>query len=161
MQSQKVNGIIKPCKEEVIEITFSAKKEQKFNPKLVLEVEDTEGYNIRQDNKTIELKAEAFKISLDIRMSHDQALDFEAVRVGEPKENKIYMKNVGMYPVKYNFSMKRKQTREIFTVDPMEGELQPNEEKNVVVKFMSQKEIKLKTSKNTSDIVLNILEGKS
>jgi hypothetical protein len=83
------------------------------------------------------------------------------VRVGEPKENKIYMKNVGMYPVKYNFSMKRKQTREIFTVDPMEGELQPNEEKNVVVRFMSQKEIKLKTSKNTSDIVLNILEGKS
>ena len=126
-----------------------------------MEVEDTEGYNIRQDNKTIELKAEAFKISLDIRMSHDQALDFEAVRVGEPKENKIYMKNIGMYPVKYNFSMKRKQTREIFSIDPMEGELQPNEEKNVVVRFMSQKEIKLKTSKNTSDIVLNILEGKS
>jgi hydrocephalus-inducing protein len=67
----KINGIIKPCKDEVIEITFSAKKEQKFNPKLVLEVEDTEGYNIRQENKTLELKAEAFKISLDIRMSHD------------------------------------------------------------------------------------------
>jgi hydrocephalus-inducing protein len=43
----------------------------------------------------------------------------------------------------------------------MEGELQPNEEKNVVVRFMSQKEIKLKTTQNTSDIILNILEGKS
>lgn len=88
-------------------------------------------------------------------------MDYDAVRVGEPKENKLYLKNIGMYPVKYNFTMKKKQTREIFTIEPMEGELAPNEEKNVIVKFMSQKEIKLRTQKNTSDIVLNILEGKS
>lgn len=100
--------MIKPCKEEIVEITFTAKKEQKFNPKLTLEVEDTEGYNIKQENKTIEIKAEAFKISLDIKFSHDQILDFEAVRVGEPKENKLYLKNIGMYPVKYNFTMKKK-----------------------------------------------------
>jgi hydrocephalus-inducing protein len=43
----------------------------------------------------------------------------------------------------------------------MEGELNPNEEKNVSIKFKSEKEIKLKTTKTTSDIILNILEGKS
>lgn len=37
----------------------------------------------------------------------------------------------------------------------------PNEEKNIAVRFRSDKEIKLKTTKNTSDIMLNILEGKS
>lgn len=115
--------MIKPCKEELIDITFLAKIEKKFNPKIILEVEDTEGFGIKQENKTIELKAEAFKISLDIRMSHDQILDFEAVRVLEPKENKLYLKNIGMYPVKYNFTMKKKQTREIFAIEPMEGEL--------------------------------------
>mmetsp|Transcript_22445 Transcript_22445/g.16943 ORF Transcript_22445/g.16943 Transcript_22445/m.16943 type:complete len:131 (+) Transcript_22445:1343-1735(+) len=57
--------------------------------------------------------------------------------------------------------MKKKQTKEIFTVDPMEGELAQNEEKNVVVRFKSQKEIKLRTAKNNADIVMNILEGKS
>mmetsp|Transcript_8825 Transcript_8825/g.8167 ORF Transcript_8825/g.8167 Transcript_8825/m.8167 type:complete len:1196 (+) Transcript_8825:4508-8095(+) len=160
-QVSKTNGQIKPCKEEVIDIIFSAKKEQKFNPKIILEVEDTEGFNIKQENKTIEIKAEAFKISLDIRFSHDQILDFDAVRVGEPKENKLVLKNIGMYPVKYNFTMKKKQTKEIFTVDPMEGELSPNEEKSVAVTFKSQREIKLKTSKNSADIVMNILEGKS
>lgn len=41
-------------------------------------------------------------------MSHDQILDFDHVRVGEPKENKIYVKNIGMYPVKYGFTMKKK-----------------------------------------------------
>lgn len=63
--------MIKPCKEEIVEITFLAKAEKKFNPKITLEVEDTEGFNIKQENKVIELKAEAFKISLDIKMSHD------------------------------------------------------------------------------------------
>lgn len=43
----KTNGMIKPCKEELVEITFTAKKEQKFSPKLTLEVEDTEGYSIK------------------------------------------------------------------------------------------------------------------
>jgi hypothetical protein len=100
-----------------------------------LEVEDTEGYNIKQEPKSIELRAEAFKISLDIKFSHDQILDFEAVRVGEPKENKLVLKNIGMYSVKYNFTMKKKQTREIFTIDPMEGELAPSEEKSITVKF--------------------------
>ena len=41
----------------------------------------------------------------------------------------------------------------------MVGRLQPNEEINIVVRFLSQKEIKLKTNKTTADITLNILEG--
>ena len=52
-QVNKSNGLIKPCKEEIVEITFTAKNEKKFNEKLVLEVEDTEGYNIKQENKII------------------------------------------------------------------------------------------------------------
>ena len=66
-----------------------------------------------------------------------------------------------MYSVKFNFSMKKKMSREIFTIDPMEGDLQPGEEKVITVKFQSQKELKLKTSKNESDIILNVFEGKS
>lgn len=107
-QVSKTSGTIKPCKEELVEITFSAKKEQKFSPKLMLEVEDTEGYSVKQEPKAIELRAEAFKISLDIKFSHEQILDFEAVRVGEPKENKLVLKNIGMYSVKFNFTMKKK-----------------------------------------------------
>ena len=41
----------------------------------------------------------------------------------------------------------------------MVGKLQPNEEINIIVRFLSQKEIKLKTTKNTADITMNILEG--
>lgn len=43
----KTNGTIKPCKDEIVEITFLAKAEKKFNPKITLEVDDTEGFNIK------------------------------------------------------------------------------------------------------------------
>jgi hydrocephalus-inducing protein len=41
----------------------------------------------------------------------------------------------------------------------MTGRLEPNEDKNIVVRFLSQKEIKLSTNKGSSDIQLVILEG--
>jgi hypothetical protein len=73
-------------------------------------------------------------------------LDFGAVRVGEPKENTISIRNEGKYPIRYNFSRKKKLTREIFTVEPEQDELRPGEEKQVIVRFLSSREIKLKTS---------------
>jgi hydrocephalus-inducing protein len=57
--------------------------------------------------------------------------------------------------------MKKQLTRSLFTVEPAEGELQSNEEKTIIIRFKSDKEIKLKTNKNTSDIVMEIIEGKS
>lgn len=106
----KTSGLLKPCKDEVIEITFKAQKEQKFEPKLTLEVEDTEGLGIVQEPKTIELRAEAFNINLDIKLSNeeDNVMDFKEVRVGEPKEKTLWFKNIGMYPIKFDFTMKKK-----------------------------------------------------
>ncbi len=115
----------------MIEILFEAKVEDKFEPHISLEVEDTEGYSIKQDTKQIKIQAEAFKISPTVTIGKEdgQVLDFGAVRVGEPKENTITIKNDGKYPIKYNFTRKKKLTREIFTVEPEQDELKPNEEK--------------------------------
>jgi hydrocephalus-inducing protein len=88
-------------------------------------------------------------------------LDYGAVRVGDPKENTITIKNDGKYSIKYSFTRKKKQTREIFAVEPEADELKPGDEKTIIVRFLSQKEIKLKTTTQTSDLVLNILEGES
>jgi hydrocephalus-inducing protein len=68
--------------------------------KLTLEVEDTENVGVKQEPKEIELKAEAFFISVktDLRNEED-LIDFGNVRVGEPKEKVIALKNEGKYPV--------------------------------------------------------------
>jgi hydrocephalus-inducing protein len=130
--------------------------------KYALEVEDTEGFGIKQENQEIELIAEAFDITVDIDLKNEEnILDFEAVRVGEPKQKVLTLTNNGKYPVKYGFNMKKKQTREMFTIEPNEGELQPEETKDVIVRFESRKEFKMKTTQSTSDIKLTIQEGES
>tara|TARA_B110000285_G_scaffold208534_1_gene248822 strand:- start:1239 stop:1853 length:615 start_codon:yes stop_codon:yes gene_type:complete len=163
--------ILKPTQEQVIQITFEAKEENKFEQHISLEVEDTEGYSIKQETKVIKVNAEAFKITPTVTIGgvnivganaeDGQVLDFGAVRVGEPKENTITIKNDGKYPIKYNFTRKKKLTREIFTVEPEQDELLPQTEKVITVRFLSQKEIKMKTTTSPSDFVLNILEGES
>jgi hypothetical protein len=156
-------GTLQRCQEQVIEITFSAVEEARVEPEIKLEVEDTEQHGIQQEAKVIKIQAEAFKISPSVTVGKDdsQVLDFGAVRVGEPKENTITIKNDGKYPIKYNFTRKKKLTREIFTVEPEQDELKPQEEKTIIVRFLSQREIKPKTASQTSDMVLNILEGES
>lgn len=53
----------------------------------------------------------------------------------------------------------RKKAQEIFTIEPMVGRLQKDEEITIVVRFLTMKEIKLKTNKSNAEIFLNILEG--
>jgi hypothetical protein len=49
------SGTLKPCQEQVIEVTFEAREEDKFEPSISLEVEDTEGHNIQQEVKAIKI----------------------------------------------------------------------------------------------------------
>jgi len=152
-------GTLNPCKDVQVSVNFNSVKEQKFLETIKLEVEDVEGCSIKQDEKPINIDAEAFNITLNEGMQVEQFLNFEAVRVGEPKEQTLYLKNQGQYPIRYDFRMKRQSTQQMFTIEPMEGKLEPNEDKNIIVRFLSQKEIKLTRAKNTSDITLVILEG--
>ena len=51
----EIEGKLNPCQEKVIEITFEAKEENKFEPVISLEVEDTEGKSIQQETKQIKI----------------------------------------------------------------------------------------------------------
>lgn len=59
--------------------------------------------------------------------------------------------------------MKKKSTWENFTISPTEGDLNPNEEREIIVTFQSKKEVEFNTQSGNhkSDIFLTILEGKS
>jgi hypothetical protein len=58
-------------------------------------------------------------------VNQENLLDFGALKVGEVKEQSLIIKNIGLYKVKFNFTMKKKQFRECFVVEPAEGELDP------------------------------------
>jgi hypothetical protein len=48
-------GKLLPCGEQTIDITFEAKEEKILEPTINLEVEDTEGREVKQDVKPIKL----------------------------------------------------------------------------------------------------------
>ena len=75
---------------------------------IILEVYDNENLGIKQEDKNIVLDAEGFNITLNESMNVDQVLDFDAVRVGEPKELPLFLKNQGQYPIKFDFNIKKK-----------------------------------------------------
>ena len=104
----KTSGLLKPFKDEGIDITFNSLKQQKFTETTVLEVCDDENLSIKQDDKNIMLDAEGFNITLNEHMALDQVLDFEAVRVGEPKEQTLFLMNQGQYPFTFVFGIKKK-----------------------------------------------------
>ena len=90
-----ISGTLLPFREEPIDITFKSITQKKFLENITLEVEDVEGLGIKQEDKNIAIDAEAFNITLNEQMTVDQILDFEAVRVGEPKELTLFLKNQG------------------------------------------------------------------
>jgi len=53
-------------------------------------------------------------------------IDYGAMKVGEVKDQIIFLKNIGLYKIKFNFSMKKKIFRDCFIVEPTEGDLDPN-----------------------------------
>jgi len=87
------SGTLNPFEEKNIDITFKSISQKKLLENIVLEVEDVESLGIKQDEKTIALDSEAFDITLNEQMKIEQVLDFEAVRVGEPKELTLFLKN--------------------------------------------------------------------
>lgn len=92
----------------------------KFSNKIMVEVCDTEDMQLYQEPLTITIEAEAFNISVDLKFPTptDSILDFGAMKVGEVKEQILALKNIGLYKVKFNFNMKKKQFRECFVVEP-------------------------------------------
>jgi len=47
-------------------------------------------------------------VDLKFPTGNDSVLDFGAMKVGELKEQILALKNIGLYKVKFNFTMKKK-----------------------------------------------------
>lgn len=103
-------------------MTFKAIKQQKFNETLKLVAEDIENLGIISEAKEIPIEAEAFDISVELKFPNDNTenlLDFDAIRVGDFKDQNFTVKNIGLYNVKVSFAMKKKLYKDSFKIEPM------------------------------------------
>ena len=147
-----------------MEVIFKALKQQKLNETLQLVAEDIEGLKKVSEAIDIPIEAEAFDISVDLKFPNENTenmLNFDAVRVGDFVDKTFTVKNIGLYNVKLSFVMKKKLYKDSFKIEPSEAELEPNSSREVLIRFSSLKEVKLKTNNNTTDINMEVLEGKT
>ena len=111
----------------------------------------------------VAVKAEAYEIAI---CSFEQAdgspgsgeLDFGIIRVGEAAVQKFTVVNQGKYDVKYAFNIRKALARELFTVEPPEGVIEPGQKGEIAVTFRSQREIELVGNK---DIRCTVMEARS
>ncbi len=84
--------------------------------------------NVKQDSKNIPVEAEGFDITVELKFpdnNPENLLDFGSVRVGDFADRTFIVKNTGLYKVKFSFVLKKRSTKEMFRVEPMEVELDP------------------------------------
>lgn len=104
-----------------VEVTFKALKQQKFNELIKLVAEDVEGLKKISEPKDIPIEAQAFDISVELKFPNENTqnmLNFDAVRVGDFVDRSFTVKNIGLYPVKLSFVMKKKLYKDSFKIEP-------------------------------------------
>lgn len=120
---------------------------------------------IKQDPKIIPIDAEAFDITVDIKFpdnNNNNMLPFGFVKVGEIKDQYFTVKNIGLYLVQLSFVFKKKSVnKDCFTIFPEKLDLEKDQEKQILVRFCSERELELKTSRENAEITMEILEGKT
>ena len=126
------------------------------------------------ESVSVKVKAEAYDIKYTVPEFHEEddaavvgneaaqkkakkdgELDFGILRVGESLEKTFTLRNQGKYAIKFDFGIRRKSTKECFTVTPSQGSLDPEGSEEITVKFTSERVVRFK---NTKDIRCSVQE---
>lgn len=75
-------------------------------------------------------QGEAYKIEHAVSSQH---LDYGVVRVVDDKAVPVTLKNTGKYAIQFNYVLRNAQARELFTVVPEQGSVDPGKEATVQV----------------------------
>ena len=157
------SGELRPAKEAQIEIKFSSATQKKFEHEVKILASDSEEVGVNQEPLPVLLKAEAFNITVEPEGfgNAENILNFGDLEVGRRIQKTFTIKNKGLYDVNFNFAMTKKIFRDNFKIQPANGAIKPGEVRDIIVVFKANEETKINPAVMKSDIILEILEGKS
>ena len=180
-------GVIPPGGSAPVNVAFSAITEAVLLKKIRVLYSDTEGglggvavggkaeekdeeeapplgEGPRVSSLDVALKAEAYKICPYAKFDDDEEgnptseFDYGVLKCGQSAEKGFGLQNQGKYAITFRFVFKRRLTKSLFTIEPMEGRLEPDQEQRVAFTFLSQREVRLKDNK---DIVCQVMEART
>ena len=162
-QITPTSGELRPTRECQIEIKFASSRQDKFSHDIRVQATDLEEIGVNQEPLPVSLKAEAFNITVkfDGFGNPENILNFGDLEVGRRVQKTFTIKNEGLYDVKFNFTMSKKLFKDNFKINPSQGEIKPGEIKEISVVFKASEEVKINPTLMKTDIMCEILEGKS
>ncbi|KAM9376113.1 hydrocephalus-inducing protein-like [Pholidichthys leucotaenia] len=119
-------GIIPPNSSFPLSLEFRSKRPCMKKKTIRLEVSDMEKIVGVMQTENIQVTAEAYDIAVDII---PDTLDFGTLKVFEESTLTLKMKNLGRYPVNFDFlfAQKQLQSSSIFQISSSTGTLSPND----------------------------------
>lgn len=154
-------GVVDAQSDLVVSLTFTGKEKAVYDTKVVLEIRDAEDrLGVVVQSVELPLKAEAYKIEVDMKFPGEGSeLDFGLVRVLEDSLKTMSIANTGKYEVGYRFRIKGAAMRELFTITPQEGAIEPGKEQQVEIHFNRERSLNREvTLKGDTSISLAIIE---
>jgi hypothetical protein len=179
------SGHLLPEQDTTITVNFSATEPKEFSPELIIEYSDFEGgLEANSERQPIEsvsaaIKAEAYEIkTINIfgaggeEGEGNEVLYFgsdadpnggtgygTSLRVGEKCLRQFSVKNLGKYRIRYQFQFKRAHTGELFTIEPMEAEIEPGADQQLDVTFCADHEIEWRPNKEIRCVIMEAETG--
>ena len=160
-----------PSREHELSVTFTSEEATEaieMNTKLVVfdmqgpkdkDLQPTHLFRDEEGNpkpiteRELKISAEAFVIAVDIKYPGDppegeekvSALDFGLIRANEEDDAQLKksftLHNTGKYPVTFSLSNKANATKDLFAVEPAEGEIEPGAEVPIELHFNKAVEV--------------------
>ena len=165
-----VAGEIEALGEQTVTLTFGSEDPFELDSALALKVYDAEELLGVHQETEVKVKAEAYKIELDVKYpgvegAGDEAsqapsgIDFGLVKAVEEATKQIALANTGKYAVAYKFHVRTQSTRELFHIEPSEGEIEPGAEATVDFHFNKDRTLRREaTLVNNVDVSLSVSE---
>ncbi|BFI31149.1 hydrocephalus-inducing protein [Marchantia polymorpha subsp. ruderalis] len=155
----ETSGPLKAGEEVNLLIAFSSAAEQKFDLKLKVQV--THCKDIAQEHP-LRLAAEGYLMNVLIKYPDpavEDGIDYGTIKVAQEALKIVILENKGKYKVGYKFNLNTQLIRELFTITPLEGELQPKGQLKVTFSFNKNKTLKKETILHRNhDITLDLIE---
>ena len=156
--------------EQTVTLTFGSEDPFELDSVLALKVYDSEELLGAHQETNVKVKAEAYEIELDVNTPARKArateaseapsgIDFGLVKAVEEAKKQIALANTGKHAVAHKFHARTQSTRELFHIEPSEGEIEPGAE--ATVDFHFNKDGKLRreaTLVNNVDVSLSVSE---
>eukprot|EP00937_MAST-01D_sp_MAST-1D-sp2_P000047 g47.t1 len=165
-----LSGVLNPGQDAAVTVGFRAISSDVHDTGFKIKYSHTEeGYTHTsgvapslQKEVDVAVKAEAYALEV-VSFEKDGEkgngeLDYGLVRVGERHTERFNICNNGKYDVKFKFDVRRALARELFTIEPTEGTIAPNEKAEVAITFSSSSAITLEGNK---DIRCSMMEART